>query len=123
MLKRLAKLLIAFPVAIVMVALSVGNRQLVQFALDPFNAKPMIPPLEMPLFVFLISALVAGVIIGGIAVWMTQGHFRRAARAGTAEAKRWQAEAGRLTRERDGSAAAASSAARAIAGPGRRDAA
>lgn len=123
MLKRLSTLLIAFPLAIVLVALSVGNRQPVQFVLDPFNVKPMIPPLEMPLFVFLISALVAGVVIGGTAVWLTQGRFRRAARVRTAEAKRWQAEAGRLTRERDASAAAASSAAKALTGPTRRDAA
>ncbi len=128
MLKRLATLLIAFPAAILMVALSVGNRQPVQFALDPISTRPLIGPLEMPLFVFLIAALMAGVFVGGAAVWFTQGRFRRAARMGTAEAKRWQTEAGRLTRERDANTASAMPAAtspahRALTGPGRRDAA
>ena len=46
-------------------------------------------------------ALVAGVILGGIATWMAQGRWRQTARRRTQDAARWQADAERLARERD----------------------
>ena len=50
---------------------------------------------------YLFGALLVGVVIGGMAMWITQGRWRRIARRRGAEAVRWQAEADRLTRERD----------------------
>jgi hypothetical protein len=36
-----------------------------------------------------------------VAMWLTQSRWRRSARRRAADASRWQAEATRLTRERD----------------------
>lgn len=100
MLKKLITALIGFPAAVVLIALAVANRHPVKLALDPFNADPLLA-VELPFHVYLIGALIAGVVLGGAAVWLSQGRFRRSARIGTAEARRWRIEADRLSRERD----------------------
>ncbi len=107
MLKRLAIALVAFPAAMVLVTLAVTNRQVVRLSLDPFNADPLVS-VNLPFYVYLILALVAGILLGGFAVWLNQGRFRRMARTNSFEARRWRAETDRLTRERDAAAAAQS---------------
>lgn len=118
-LKRIATVLLAFPAAIVLVALAVTNRQPVRLSLDPFNIEPLVA-LELPFYVYLIGALAVGVFLGGVSVWLSQGQFRRTARARAEEAKRWRAEADRLTRERDAGVASRS---RDLVPLGRRNAA
>jgi len=100
-LKRIFSVLIAFPIAIFLVALAVINRHEVRMVLDPF--KPQAPSLavELPLYIYLFGALLLGVVIGGMAVWMGQGRWRKTARVRAQEVRRWQSEANRLTRERD----------------------
>ena len=68
---------------------------------DPF--KPQAPSLaiELPLYFYLFGALLIGVLIGGLAVWMGQGRWRKTARVRAQEVRRWQSEASRLARERD----------------------
>jgi hypothetical protein len=55
----------------------------------------------LPFYGFLFGALLVGVLVGGIATWMSQSRWRRTARTRASDAKRWQVEAERLTRERD----------------------
>jgi uncharacterized integral membrane protein len=100
-LKRIFSVLIAFPIAIFLVALAVINRHEVRMVLDPF--KPQAPSLavELPLYIYLFGALLLGVVIGGMAVWMGQGRWRKTARVRAQEVRRWQSEANRLARERD----------------------
>jgi len=104
-LKRIVTVLVAFPVAILLVALAVINRHEVRMVLDPF--KPQAPSLaiELPLYFYLFGAIFIGMIVGGLAVWMGQGRWRRTARQRAQEVRRWQAEADRLARERDAEAA------------------
>mgnify|MGYP001815307923 FL=1 len=99
--KRIFSVLIAFPIAILLVALAVINRHEVRMVLDPF--KPQAPSLavELPLYFYLFGALLIGVVIGGLAVWMGQGRWRKTARVRAQEVRRWQLEANRLARERD----------------------
>ncbi|MDO9381358.1 MAG: LapA family protein [Hyphomicrobiaceae bacterium] len=101
MLRRIAWILIAFPAAIVLVTLAIANRHTVQLVLDPFRPDAPALSLVLPLYAYLFAALVAGVVLGGVATWVTQRHWRRDARVKTHEARRWHAEADRLTRERD----------------------
>lgn len=101
MLKRIVWLLIAFPVGVVLVALAVANRHGVTLVLDPFRPENPALALQVPLFALVLTALVAGVVIGGTAAWLGQGRWRKAARVRGYDAKRWQAEADRLSRERD----------------------
>lgn len=101
MLKRITLLLISFPVALLLITLAIANRHDVRLVLDPFRPEAPVLSLELPFFYYLFGALLIGVIAGGAAVWLNQSHWRQAARHRTQEARRWHAEADRLTRERD----------------------
>lgn len=100
-LKRILTLFVAFPAAILLITLAIANRHGVRLALDPFEPDNPMLSLVLPFYVYLFAALLAGVILGGCAAWSGQARWRRAARTRSHEAARWQAEADRLTRERD----------------------
>jgi uncharacterized integral membrane protein len=105
--RRILALFIAFPLGAILVAIAVSNRQSVALILDPFRPENPALSIELPLYAYLLGALVVGVILGGVATWMGQSRWRQTARAQGQRAARWQAEADRLTRERDVSAASA----------------
>jgi len=109
-LRRIVWLLIAFPVGLLLVTLAVVNRHEVQLVLDPFRPQSPVLSIALPFYVYLFGTLVLGVVLGGIATWLTQARWRRDARLQGRAAARWHAEADRLTRERDAAAAAAKSA-------------
>ncbi|AGK58589.1 hypothetical protein HYPDE_34588 [Hyphomicrobium denitrificans 1NES1] len=98
-------LFIAFPIGVILVAIAVSNRQPVSLILDPFKPENPALSIEMPFYAYLLGALVIGVILGGVATWMGQSRWRQTARAQGQRAQRWQAEADRLTREREAKAA------------------
>jgi uncharacterized integral membrane protein len=100
-LKRFLWMVVALPVAVVLVALAVANRQATRLVLDPFRPDAPVLSLVMPLYAYLLGALLVGVVLGGLATWTTQGRWRRTARTKSQDAMRWQAEADRLARERD----------------------
>jgi uncharacterized protein HemY len=104
-LRRIVWLLIAFPAALVLVTLAVVNRHEVRLVLDPFRPEAPVLSLAAPFYAYLIAALLLGVVLGGVATWMSQSRWRRSARTQGRAAVRWQAEADRLTRERDAQAA------------------
>jgi uncharacterized integral membrane protein len=83
------------PLAIVIVALAVANRQVVTVSLDPFSAEHPAASVTLPLFGLIIILLIVGVVIGGIAAWLGQGRWRRTAR-------RLEREAGALRTEVEG---------------------
>ena len=101
MLRRAVSLLVAVPAAIVLITLAVINRQPVRLILDPFRPDDPVIALALPLYAYVLGALIVGVILGGTAAWMAQGRWRRVARRRASDAVRWQAEADRLVRERD----------------------
>ena len=82
LIRKIVAALILVPLAIVIIALAVANRQRVTLSLDPFgtdqNAAFTAPPL--PLFLVLIATLILGVVIGGAASWLRHGGWRRTAR-------------------------------------------
>ena len=107
MLRRIVWLLVAFPAAAILVTLAVANRHAVRLVLDPFRPEEPVLWIDLPFYAYLLIALVIGVALGGTATWMTQSRWRRTARRRAQEALRWQAEADRLSRERDQAALAA----------------
>jgi uncharacterized integral membrane protein len=113
--KRALALLIAFPTAVVLVSLAVANRHSVRMALNPFRPEDDVLSISLPLFIYLLGALIVGVAIGGFATWMSQRRWRTMARMRLVECRRWQAEAERLGRERDDVMTAAARAATAPA--------
>lgn len=95
MIKRILGLVILIPLAIVLIMLSVANRDAVTLALNPFDPTDQVLSATAPFFVFLFAALMLGMIIGSLATWFKQGKHRQRARASATEAVKWQSEADR----------------------------
>ncbi|MBS0267546.1 MAG: hypothetical protein JSS54_01055 [Proteobacteria bacterium] len=104
MFRRILALLIGFPLGIILVAIAVSNRQPVDLILDPFRPETPALSIVLPFYIYLMAALVLGVILGGVATWMGQSRWRQTARSQGRRAARWQAEADRLAREREAAA-------------------
>ena len=105
MLKRMFGLIVSFLAAIVLVSIAVANRHSVALVLDPFRPEAPALQIVLPFYAHFIGALITGVLLGGVATWVTQGRWRRSSRKGVEDAKRWRTEADRLMRERDASVA------------------
>lgn len=100
MLRRIVRLFVGLPIVVVAVAIGVANTQWIRLSLDPFRPEDPVLSLDLPLYAWLLGALLCGVIAGGFAMWLTQARWRRSARRGEAETERWKTEAERLGRRR-----------------------
>ena len=99
MIRKIVSFLVLVPLGLVLVALSVANKDLVTVSFDPFNAAAPAFALRTPLFVLVFVLVIAGVIIGGIASWLRQGERRRTARRTEGELRAARSEIDRLRRE------------------------
>ena len=97
--KGLLKAIVLVPIAIVAVAFAVANRQVVSISFDPFSSSEPAFALVAPLFLLIFLLLMAGVIIGGVASWIGQARYRKAARRAQSEADELRAENERLRTE------------------------
>jgi hypothetical protein len=98
MVMRFVRTLLVILFGAVIVALSVANRHNVRLVLDPFINRDTAYSVQAPLFLCLFAALFAGVILGGCAMWLMQGRWRRQARTERREAAIWRREAENLKR-------------------------
>jgi len=78
--RKIVAALILVPLAVVIIAFAVANRQIVTVLFDPFSAERPAASLTLPLFALIIVLLVIGVLIGGTAAWLRQAKWRRTAR-------------------------------------------
>jgi uncharacterized integral membrane protein len=78
--RKIATWIIIIPLAAVIIAFAVANRQAVTVSFDPFSATSPAYAATVPLYAALFAVLIFGVLIGGIAAWIRQGKWRRAAR-------------------------------------------
>lgn len=92
MLRKILNALILIPLALVLVVFAVANREWVTVSLDPLNKSDPALSFTLPLFVLLIGVAILGVVAGGMATWLRQGSWRRAARHNEAELRRLQLE-------------------------------
>jgi uncharacterized integral membrane protein len=92
MIRKIVAVLILIPLALALVMFAVSNRAPVTVGLDPFAGEPPMFSVALPLFLVLLIALIAGVIVGGAAAWSRQRKWRRRARRLSAELKAAQAE-------------------------------
>ena len=109
MLRKIVMALILLPLALALIAFAVANRRPVSISFDPFDQAHPAFSLELPLFALLLALLLLGVIVGGVAAWLRQGKWRRAARLAQGEARELRVELDRLRRqaaERETAAAA-----------------
>ncbi|WOC15812.1 lipopolysaccharide assembly protein LapA domain-containing protein [Pseudochrobactrum sp. MP213Fo] len=87
MTSRFVTLIIALPLAVILIVLSVANRGAVSVTLDPFNPGNPALTYTAPLFIWVLGAFLIGIITGGLLVWFTQGRHRKLARTRKAEAE------------------------------------
>lgn len=86
MFRKLANLVVLVPLAIVLILLSVANRQAVTFSLDPTNVENPAIAVSLPFFVFLFLAVFLGMFLGSGLTWLGQGKHRKALREKAFEA-------------------------------------
>jgi Lipopolysaccharide assembly protein A domain len=99
-LRRIIRLVILVPAVIALVAVGVANTHDVRLALDPFRPDDPALSLVLPFYVWLLAALILGVIAGGLATWPAQVRWRRSAQRSEMATQRWKAEAERSGRAR-----------------------
>lgn len=92
MFRKIVTAIIVVPLAAVIVAFAIANRQAVTVSFDPFSATAPAYVATLPLFAVLFAVLILGVIAGGIAAWLRQAKWRRSARRLEAEVRSLQQE-------------------------------
>jgi uncharacterized integral membrane protein len=108
--RRILGGLIGIPLAILIVLFAVANRQSVVVGFDPFAPEAPAFSVSLPLFAVILIALMAGVLVGGVASWAGQRKWRK-------EAKRRRVETARLEREKEAAVRDAAVARHAVALP------
>jgi uncharacterized integral membrane protein len=93
--KRLTWIL-TLPLIVAAVVFSIANREAIILDLWPFDLSS--PP--MPLSLALLASLMLGIIIGGLATWLSAGRMRRRARQARRRIEELEREVARLARER-----------------------
>lgn len=90
--KTFLKALILVPLALAVVLFAVANRANVRISFDPISRDAPLLTYDVPLFIVVLVALAAGVLIGGFAAWLAQGKHRKAARRSRREAEALRSE-------------------------------
>jgi len=73
---RLIFWLVVLPLAVFSAFFAVNNRDATTLDFDPIPFT-----VTLPLFVWVLGAILIGLIVGGVAAWIRQGKWRRQARA------------------------------------------
>jgi uncharacterized integral membrane protein len=87
MFNRIVLIVVFVPLAVILIALAVANREPVAFTLDPFNPGNPALTLTLPLFIYFFLVLAIGVVIGSAVTWLRQGRYRKLARQRGLEAE------------------------------------
>lgn len=93
--------IITVPLLALAVVFVIFNREPVALELWPFGIR-----VEAPLFLIVLGSIFLGLVIGGIAAWISGGSLRRRARHAQSRANDLEREVARLRREREAEAEA-----------------
>jgi uncharacterized integral membrane protein len=93
--------ILTLPLIAVAAIFAIANREPITLDLWPFEASP-----QLPLFVILLACLVFGLVVGGLATWLSAAPTRRRARQARRRVAELEREAARLRQERDRAARA-----------------
>ena|SRR5260370_1214508 len=78
MIRKFLKVAIVMsPAFLALVALAIANHQPVTVSFDPFDSSDPDLAVTVPLYLAGFTVLIAGVVLGGFATWLTQGKHRR----------------------------------------------
>lgn len=97
--KRILSWVIGLPVAIVLIAFAIANRQFTSVSFDPFSADAPWLAVSMPLWALFFCGIFVGLIAGGIASWLTQGKWRKIARQHRSQVDNLRIESDRLKQQ------------------------
>jgi len=101
-LHRIFNWIIGVPVALVVVAFAIANRQWVTVSFDPLSRDQPFAAVSMPLWALFFCGAFVGLIAGWIAAWLAQGKWRKATREARLELVRAKDEMARLKRDMPG---------------------
>lgn len=91
-LNRFFGALVFWPLAIIVVAIAVANRNSVLLSFDPFNATAPAIAFYVPLYLVVLGAALVGLILGGWSSYLAQAPSRKAARMTEQKVKRLERE-------------------------------
>jgi uncharacterized integral membrane protein len=80
MIRKVVTAIILVPLAAIIIAFAVANRQAVTVSFDPFDTLQPAYAATLPLFVLIFILVILGVILGGFATWWRQARWAGAAR-------------------------------------------
>ncbi len=80
MIRKIATAVVLVPLATILTAFAVANRQTIVVSFDPFDTTNPAYAASLPLFVLIFVLVIFGVILGGAAAWLGQMRWRWAAR-------------------------------------------
>lgn len=92
MFRKIVTAIIVLPLAALIIAFAVANRQTVTVSFDPFSAASPAYAVTLPLFLIVIGVLIFGVLVGGAAAWIRQSKWRRTARKLDADVRELHSE-------------------------------
>jgi uncharacterized integral membrane protein len=98
MIRKIVTAIVLVPLAIAFITFAVANRQIVVISLDPFDQTHPAIAMSLPLFALILVLIIGGVVVGGIAAWLKQSKWRRAARRAEWEARELRAQVDELKR-------------------------
>ena len=78
--RKIVTAIIVIPLAVVIIAFAIANRQIVTVSFDPFSVTEPAAVVALPLFALIILLLIIGVLLGGAAAWLRQSRWRSTAR-------------------------------------------
>lgn len=90
--RKLLAWIVLLPLAAAVVLFAVANRGWVTISFDPFSAEAPAYSVAAPMFLPLFIAFIAGILIGGLAVWRGRLRAQMAAHRAERELARLRAE-------------------------------
>jgi uncharacterized integral membrane protein len=91
-LRRILRWIVGLPIAIVVIAFAIANRQWTRLSLDPFSSESPILSINMPLWALFIFGVFIGILVGWAACWLAQSKWRKLARERAREIAQLQSE-------------------------------
>jgi len=79
-LKRIIMMFIMVPIALALIVFIIANREMMSVRFNPFDHEDQSWTIRAPAFIFLFACLGMGVVVGSVATWVGQHHYRRKAR-------------------------------------------
>jgi uncharacterized integral membrane protein len=91
-LRRILRWIVGLPIAIVVIAFAIANRQWTRLSLDPFSSESPVLSINMPLWALFIFGVFIGILVGWTGCWAAQSKWRKLARERRSEITRLQSE-------------------------------